>query len=166
MFDQLVSFIMGLIIFGMVAYFGVAIMSKVWEVDQPTPIQTIAATTVPTVAPPADVGSAASDAIGWVSIIVVALAAVMTLTLLFGVFGAGDYTPAKPEMPIVKAPEPVRAQEPTLDEIVSRSPEIRALDADLTGLDYEIEKNSEELKQIRSGRGMLARFVLRLKNRA
>lgn len=168
-FDMLPQFMMGIVIVGIIAYTGVIIMSKVVEAPGESAV-IAAATAVPTpdvAAARQQIDSTISDAFGWVSIIIVALAAVMVLGLLFSVFGSmGDYSSPEPVRTVAKAPEPVREYVPTLDEQVANDPEIQALERALSATDYEIEKNKEELKQYRAGRGLFARLVLWSKHRS
>lgn len=82
MFDMIVKFMMGLIFVGIITYVGVVIMGKMSETANVTEGDKFYSLTT-------TMDTTIEDGVGWVSIIIVALAAVMIFTVLFGVFGYG-----------------------------------------------------------------------------
>lgn len=169
-FDALVKFMMSLVIVGVVTYVGVAVMAQVDRAQSQeivvtapatvataqtvvTTIATTVPTTVPTAAPvaaapppdTATVNETVSDAFGWIPIIIITMVALMTFTLLFGLFGGGSSSPSP--APARPAPATVKAPGPTLDDLVRRDPEIVGLLEDAATHDAELAAVKEERRQ-------------------
>ena len=82
-FNELTGFVMGLIVIGMIVYAGVVVMDKMSStanIDPGSKFYNMTTT----------IDNTMNDGIGWVSIIIVAAAAVMVLGLLFRVFGGSS----------------------------------------------------------------------------
>jgi hypothetical protein len=172
MFDMLVKFMMGLIIFMVVSFIGITIAAQVAET-----------------APLPDLGQIVSDAVPWIAIVIVTVAAIMIFGLLFAVFGPGDSSPparttrpSAPQPPArsperlywdpyqqrvspvlvppgTAAPSPVATTAPTTDELVAHDPEVVARQQEITAGDAAIAALRTERERQNAERGLIDRVI-------
>lgn len=148
-FDALVSFMMGLVIIGMVTYVGVAVMGAATSEG----IQI----TVP------DIGGVLDGIIGWIPTIIVAIMGCMVFVLLIGVFGDAGGPPSPSP---TRRPSPNATPRVSDDEVLARDPEIVAMTQEIRDIGIEITSLREARRQHLAGRPWRDRAVLWLKRRS